>query len=462
MKLPSTPSISTIITLLLSVTLLACSSGPNLHTALHQANTNFLNKNFDTAQLNLLKAEALVDDTTPLADKEYLERLKGLNYQELRVMDKAKASLQKALEYSKQMGDTSLIIQNSFNLGLCENTAAEAIALYEYVIELAEKSLPELLPDALEKLSQCYIHAHEFEKAQSALDRASRSARKSAHFQIAFTQCELWLAEDSLHSALSGFRAISPDSCSMVGKMLRARHIYDILFRLGDYRSALAYKDSLQQFTDSIKSIDGANRIRNIEEDYHRAVDTERERFDALLYSSIALVVVVAIIMIFVLKNLRLKRRQVSLTDKIAQLNVKLSELQPKEDHDPSSIDDIDRVQPLIMEKFRLSVEMFRTRPQYDLLKKLNLIRNFDAETKQEVKIVATEIIGRFSDACSSLRQSVPSMTNDDCLLCSMSCCGCSKEVISAILGSSEEAVRRRKSRVKQKLSPDLFAFFFK
>ncbi len=76
--------------------------------------------------------------------------------------------------------------------------------------------------------------------------------------------------------------------------------------------------------------------------------------------------------------------------------------------------------------------------------------------------MVATDIIGRLSDACSSLRQTVSSMSNDDCLICSLACCGCSKEVVSAILGSSEEAVRRRKSRVKQKLSPVLFAFFFK
>lgn len=446
--------------LLLLVILVACSSKSDLQSVLDKVNADFLNKDYDAAQSNLLKAEALVHTDTPVSEKEYLERLKGLNYYGLRVLDKAKVSLQNALEYSKQMGDTSLIIQNSFNLGLCENTVAEAITLYEDVIELAEKSNPALVPDALEKLAQCYIAHHDFEKAQSSLDRAYELAGND-NLQITFTQCELWLAEDSLETALTGFRAISPDSCSMTGKLLRSQHIYTILCDLGDYKSALAYKDSVRQFTDSITNIDGANRLRRIEEAYTQEVEKERGRFNQLLYSSLALVIVVAVIGCFVMKNLRLKRRQVSLTDKIAELNVKLSELQPGEEGVQESTGDADRVQLLIMEKFRLSMEMFKIQPQSELLKKLNLIRDFDSENKKEIKTVYSEIVGRFSDACSSLRQAVPSLTTDDCLLCSMSCCGCSKEVISAIMGSSEEAVRRRKSRVKQKLSPSLFSFFF-
>lgn len=183
-----------------------------------------------------------------------------------------------------------------------------------------------------------------------------------------------------------------------------------------------------------------------------------------LLYSSLAAVTALAIMLFFVLKNLRLKRRQVLLSDQIAELNVKLSALQPKEENDGHNADskETDDIMQLIMEKFRLSMEIFKTQPQYDLLKKLNLIRDFDSANKQEVKEVTAEIIGRFSDACSSLRQTVPAMTNDDILLCSMSFCGCSKEVISAMMRSSEEAVRRRKSRIKQKLPEALFSFFFK
>lgn len=450
----------------LSILIVSCSHNDDLHSVLESANDKFTNKDLDEAQSELLKAESLITSETPIQEKEYLERLKGMNYLELRVMDKATVSLRKALDYSKQMNDTSRIIQNSFNLGLCNNTAEEAIGIYEYVVDLSEYSEQSLVPQALEKLAQAYIFNKDYSKAQQALDRAYKLVGSNSPMtqEVAFTQCELWLAEDSLHAALTGFRSIPADSCSMVGKLSRAEHIYDILYELGDYKAALAYKDSIQQFTDSIKNIDGANRVQRIENTYWQNVEKERARFRMLLYSSLAAVTALAIMLFFVLKNLRLKRRQVLLSDQIAELNVKLSALQPKEENDGHNADskETDDIMQLIMEKFRLSMEIFKTQPQYDLLKKLNLIRDFDSANKQEVKEVTAEIIGRFSDACSSLRQTVPAMTNDDILLCSMSFCGCSKEVISAMMRSSEEAVRRRKSRIKQKLPEALFSFFFK
>lgn len=456
-----------ILCLVLSLSLMAsCSHDGDLHSVLESANEKFTNKDFDDAQSELLKAESLITSNTPIQEKEHLERLKGMNYLELRVMDKAKVSLRKALDYSKQMNDTSRIIQNSFNLGLCNNTIEEAIGIYKYVVDLSEDSEPTLVPQALEKLAQAYIFNKDYRNAQQSLDNAYKIVGDNSPMsqEIAFTQCELWLAEDSLHTALTGFRSIPADSCSMVGKLSRAFHIYSILYELGDYKAALAYKDSIQQFTDSIKNIDGANRVQRIENTYWQNVEKERTRFRTLLYSSLTAVAALAIMLFFVLKNLRLKRRQVLLSNQIAELNVKLSVLQPKEENDENTADnnDTDDIMQLIMEKFRLSMEIFKTQPQYDLLKKLNLIRDFDSANKQEVKEVSAEIIGRFSDACASLRQTVPAMTNDDILLCSMSYCGCTKEVISAMMGSSEEAVRRRKSRIKQKSPETIFSFFFK
>lgn len=446
--------------------IVSCSRDGDLQASLDAAQNRLVNREYDAVQAELLRAEALITHDTPLSQKEYLERLKGMNYLELRVMDKAKVSLQKALDYSRQIGDTSRIIQNSFNLGLCDNTVAEVISLYSNVIELAENSEPTLLPQALEKLAQGYIYGKDFVNAQLALDRACKLVERNSPMsqQITFTQCALWLAQDSLEAALSGFKSIPVDSCSMVGKLSRSRHIYSILCELGDYKNALAYKDSIQQFTDSIKSIDGANRIQRIEDVYKQNVEKEQSRFNTLLYSSIVAILVIAIMMLVVLKNLRLKRRQVSLSNKIAELNVKLSELQSKEGEEEYQIDDADddNVQRLIMEKFKLSMEMLKTQPQYELLQKLNFIRGFDIQHKQEIKNIHSEIIGRFSDACSSLRQIYPTMTNDDCLLCSMFYCGCSKELISAMMGASEEAVRRRKSRVKQKLPEGIFLFFFR
>lgn len=204
--------------LFFAMMVVSCSRDGDLLSSLDAAQNKFVNREYDAAQSELLRAEALISHDTPISQKEYLERLKGMNYLELRVMDKAKVSLQKALDYSRQMGDTSRIIQNSFNLGLCNNTVDEVISLYRNVIELAEDNEPVLLPQALEKLAQGYIYDKDFVNAQLVLDRAYRLVGHNSPMsqQIEFTQCELWLAQDSLESALSGFKNIPSDSCSMV------------------------------------------------------------------------------------------------------------------------------------------------------------------------------------------------------------------------------------------------------
>ena len=108
------PDIKFILVLCFTCLFMSCSDGNGIRTLLDGAFTTFTQKDYDTTQEQLLKAEALVNDETPISDKEFLERMKGINYIELRVMDKAKVSLQKALDYSKQMNDTSRIIPVSY------------------------------------------------------------------------------------------------------------------------------------------------------------------------------------------------------------------------------------------------------------------------------------------------------------------------------------------------------------
>ena len=165
---------------------------------------------------------------------------------------------------------------------------------------------------------------------------------------------------------------------------------------------------------------------------------------------------------------MRLKLKQLDLMNQIAELNVKIEQIKCGDEEESESASNgnatatHEQIIPLLMEKFRLSKEIFLTSQEYATLKKLNLIRDLGADDKIEIKAVGDAIIGRFSDCCLNLRQSYPAMTNDDCLLCAIVYCGCGKEVQSSIMAASDEALRRRKSRIKQKLPENLFMFFFR
>lgn len=451
----------------------SCGDGSdNVKRDLSEAKTIAYSGDYDGAQKVLIELRQRIDDATPTEEKESFENLQGQIYYKLNAKDKAKESWRRALEYAKVMRDTSLILQNTFNLGLCETDYAKGVEIYKYAVRVSENREPLMYPQALEKLAQVYIQGEEYEKAGDCLDMAYKVSVASnydvALQQIAFTKCEVWQAQDSLDLALAGFKSIPADSCSLDGKLIRANSIYSILYQRGDYIQAIEYLDSVHQFSDSIKSIDGIGRIEKIENEYNQKYVAQQNRYRILLISVIAVAVVVMTAFFFILKNMRLKRKQLDLMNQIAELNVKIEQIKCGDEEESESASNgnatatHEQIIPLLMEKFRLSKEIFLTSQEYATLKKLNLIRDLGADDKIEIKAVGDAIIGRFSDCCLNLRQSYPAMTNDDCLLCAIVYCGCGKEVQSSIMAASDEALRRRKSRIKQKLPENLFMFFFR
>ena len=423
---------------------------------------------YDEAQLKALEAEELLTDNTSLENRESLSRLYGLIFYQQNIRDKAKKNLHQALNYATELNDTSLIIINLFNLGLCATTGEEAISDFKQAAEFAEKTGSALQQSsALEKLAQAYISIGDFSMAQQFLDNANELCNNNNILQaeIATTQCRLWLAEGKYNAALQGYESLNQDSLNVYGCLQRADAIYDILVQQGDYKTALAYKDSIFLYTDSIRQLDGSKRVEDIEKSYHASIAERNHRFQLLLWSAALAVAVILVILFFVLKTLRLKKHQIELNDKIDALNARIAELMPKTDEndeetEPAEVD-IATISQLITQKYELSFEVFKNLPQYDSLRKLNLIRKMSSENKTEIKSLYDAIVGRFSGCCSDIRQTFPGLTNDDCVFCTMNYVGCSKEVISVAMGASEEALRRRKSRIKQKLSESIFVFFF-
>ncbi|MDE6264404.1 MAG: hypothetical protein K2M11_04585 [Paramuribaculum sp.] len=425
-------------------------------------------RNLEVAQVKALQLDELITDMSPLKDREAIVRLKGVICYNSNIRDDAEKYIQEALAFATEMKDSSLIAINMFNLGLCSNNSEIAIPRFESAASFALKSgYRDIQVASLEKLASVYLQINEFDKAQSCLDQASGlSIGDSAHnLEIEMTGYALLLAEGHIDDALQGYQSINADSLNVYGKLMKTNAIYDILLQKEEYKNALAYKDSVHFYEDSIRKLDGKKKVEEIEKNYHARIEQKAKRFTAMLWISASVVVVALVILFFILKNLKMKQRQVELMDKIADLNARIANLMSRRDcrdEQPTlSPESIVSISGLIEQKFDFAGEVFRSLPQFSLLKKLNLLHDLTPDNKAEVKIVYDALVGRFSDCCSDLRQTFTGMTNDDCLFCAMSFIGCNKEVISVAMGSSEEALRRRKSRIKQKMPEKTFRFFF-
>ena len=146
---------------------------------------------YDEAQMKALEAEELLTDNASLENQESLARLYGLIFFQQNIRDKAKNNLQQALNYATELNDTSLIIINLFNLGLCATTEEEAISNFKQAAVLAEKIGSSLKQSsALEKLAQTHISIGDFSKAQQFLDEANELCENNniLQLEIATTQ----------------------------------------------------------------------------------------------------------------------------------------------------------------------------------------------------------------------------------------------------------------------------------
>lgn len=168
-----------------------------------------------------------------------------------------------------------------------------------------------------------------------------------------------------------------------------------------------------------------------------------------------ALIFMISLI-IFLSRSRAMKSRQLKLIEKIARLNYRLVELEKRETENQKP----DTMDP-IMEKFRLTREFFFTLPQSELVNVLNMIPNPDDIPKEKLKALTESVTGTFAEVCANLRQAETDVTQDDAWLCVCTYIGLNKDVTGAMMRSSDDALRKRKSRIRQKLPPAMFELFF-
>ncbi len=255
--------------------------------------------------------------------------------------------------------------------------------------------------------------------------------------------------------ALELLETVRSDELSLDGKTMRYEELYEINRATGRFERALIYRDSLAICQDSINTIKSSEKLSEVENKYSKRLIREEEKQRLIWWIGGASVLILLIVILFLNKNRVMRKRQVKLIERISELNVRLVELENREDPEPA-----DTLSPLI-EKLRLTKEFYFTLPQSGLVSQLNMMPNPDDIPKEKIKTFTESVIGSFSEVAANMRQVVPALTQDDALLCLLSYIGVNKNVSGAIMRSSEEALRKRKSRIKQKLPIEMFDLFF-
>ncbi|MDE6022355.1 MAG: hypothetical protein K2G13_02520, partial [Muribaculaceae bacterium] len=237
-------------------------------------------------------------------------------------------------------------------------------------------------------------------------------------------------------------------------------NLYEILYtaarKSGRLEEALAYRDSLVFYQDSINSIKNSEKISTVENNFSQRMTKETEKQRLMWWIGGSALLLMICLIIFLSKSRAMKNRQLKLIEKISQLNSRLVQLENRD----METKETDTLSPVI-EKFRLTKEFFFTLPQSNLVNVLNMTPNPDDIPKEKLKALRESVTGTFAEVCSNLRLVEKDVTQDDAWLCVCSYIGLNKDATGAVMCSSDDALRKRKSRIRQKLPNILFELFF-
>ena len=410
----------------------------------------------------LLNASSRIDGQTPLALQTKIYSELGALYYDRHKLEDAGRYFKKAIDVARAHDSISSYPNLLWNLVLTVNDLDSAKAIMSECRDLCDRDREQFDFLAIRSrlaLAKIYTMDNNMEIARSILDSVSSIAQLNniLKFESIQERAILYLAEDDLPNGIRLIKEQPLDSLSLDGKTERYQLLYKAYKEMGDYQSALSYRDSLAICTDSVQSIKSSEEISRIEREYNQKIAKEERERNAIIYAGSAFVILLMVIALLLNRSRRIKARQVSLMEQISRLNIELSRLKDNADNYGTE----DKKDDVVISKLQLSKELFTTLPSHRLIAQANLERNAEDISKEIQKDLYDSLVAQFSDVCNNLKDAYPALSSEDMMLCIMTYVGLNKDVISVLLKSSDDALRQRKSRLKKKIPIGLVDLFF-
>lgn len=164
----------------------------------------------------------------------------------------------------------------------------------------------------------------------------------------------------------------------------------------------------------------------------------------------------------FMWNDRKRKKRYITLQNELTQKRVD-SMLLKEEEASEANKDEIDKKRSELTEKqIQLCISMLKTTDCYNQLealekatpKQLLMMRNLRKEMRSAIS-------NSFVDVMVNLQGRYPALTGDDVYFCVLSLLCCSKSVMMELMGATSDALKTRKSRIKNKIDTQIFERVF-
>lgn len=231
--------------------------------------------------------------------------------------------------------------------------------------------------------------------------------------------------------------------------------------RMEDWESSTLYADSFITFYDSIQIMNDRAEIDRLMDNH--LVELHRYKLTAKNQRVVGSLVIVFLSLVFILIMLyfwrdRLRQKKyVSLQQQLMENRTETMLLH--EESDDMTKDRNIELYKLEEERFAICMSLFRATNGYKKLCELKestpkarilIVTNYRLKIISDIRRTFVDVMTDFKERCTTL-------TNDDLLYCILVLLDTPKEVIWDVMSSTPDAMKTRKSRIKNKMDTKLF-----
>lgn len=365
-----------------------------------------------------------------------------LNYFDQMMGDECREYAVKALQVARELNDTAKIVSSlnflateimnevsydsvyavlseAIRLSSAINDTKKQVWTYKHMIELHNQ---------YDKLEEAALYG------DTAL-RLSEFEDKSIFFTVGITHQKRGNISEAVASFLKGYSAMN-----LSGRYWSSRYLYDIS-KLPGYDTLAHYGDSVIYYNSKFDHEEKSQDITQAIADYRKSQSDAALRQLAKSFGIAALIVSSLLGVGYVWKSVRTKRRLERL-EKIIRDQHAQQIMNPGETESVAGISD---------ESLRIHYEAFITTDVYRSLLKLDELKPGQLLPNGERDALVGKTLAGFYNAVLPILRG-KELTNEDLFLCLMYYMKFATRDVAAVLGVTEAAVRKRKSRARKKL----------
>lgn len=380
--------------------------------------------------------------------------------------DVAMEVYKKAYEILKNdKGQAHYPLRGMGNVYLLQSQLDSALCYYQKAVEciLAVQDSSSLLI-LYNDLASVYEQKKEYVRADEYASKVLSMIQSDELSHVYQQKGAIMLGMNQLDSARYYFD-LKKDVQDIYGRAARYSGLYKVEKREGNWEAAAQYADAYLVLYDSIQILSQSRKLDRLINNYQFAEQKKMiiRRGKYIVGSFVVLFIALGItggfLLIWIDRNR--KKHYIALQQELVQNRLDTMLLKEEEKSD-SEEDRINKLTELREQQLQICLSMFQATEAY---KKLQIMEK--AKPQQLIKMRAYKIEinvtirKTFIDVISNLQECFPALTSDDLFYCVLSLINCSRSVILELMDVTSDALKSRKSRIKNKMSAELFNSVF-